>query len=155
MLRAKLLFVCLLGLGNLIMISGCGESSSPSSAASPPPGARRASVRSSAPSGLSEVTVQQVHAASVDAAHRSWSAVVTARSTRSVTLLYLEGKGAGCSRVYRANITESESWVEIQLLIRPGDPSQPCAQVGARTLTTIQLDKNLGSRQLLEPSGGT
>lgn len=155
MAPGKLLLMCLLGAGSLITTIGCGASSSPSDPSPQPKGAQPAPVLSSVSDGLPRASVKQVHAAPINAAHRSWSAVVTTRSTRSITLLYLESKGAGCSSVYRANVVESDSWVEIQLLTRAGDPSQPCAQIGVRTLATIHLDKDLGSRQLLEPNGGT
>lgn len=155
-LKAKLLVMSLLGIGFVVMTTGCsGESSSPSTTGRPPKDAQPAPVQSSAPDGLPHTVVKQVHSAPIAAPHRSWSAVVTAKSTRTIELMYLESIGAGCSTVYQANITESSEWVEIQLLTRNGDPHQPCAQSGVRTLTSIQLKSDLGSRDLLEPEGGT
>lgn len=98
--------------------------------------------------------IRQVHTAATRAPHSDWSYVSRSPARNSVPIVFLDGRGGGCANVYRANIVETDNYVEIELLTRALHSGQGCQQVGIPKLVHIQLTASLGSRRLLEPVPG-
>jgi hypothetical protein len=144
--------------GALFTMTGCGTSGDGAGWArtSPPSGARPAQVVPALTIDPHRVSIKQVSGQpTAGALHQLWSAVNPVETSRSVMLFYFASPPSrGCPSVFEARVTESQEWVHIQLVLKPGDPSIACPLVGIPTVTTIQLDNDLGSRLLLEPEGG-